>query len=89
MLIVGFFVILDFMEKKSRNFKKWERFLKKDKDLSPDIDIGICAQLLANQEKFEKTINNVICNRMDFSNDIFIMFYMGHSWFRWSRKGRS
>ena len=54
MLIVGFFVILDFMKKKSRNFKKWERFLKKDKDLSPDIDINVCAQLLANQEKFEK-----------------------------------
>ena len=59
MLIVGFFVILDFMEKKSRNFKKWEMFLKKDKNLSPDIDIGICAQLLANQEKFEKTILEV------------------------------
>ena len=59
MLIVGFFVILNFMEKKSRNFKKWERFLKKDKDLSPDIDIGICAQLLANQEKFEKTILDI------------------------------
>ena len=42
------------MEKKSRNFKKWERFLKKDKDLSPDVDIEFCAQLLANQEKFEK-----------------------------------
>lgn len=59
MLIVGFFVILDFMEKKSRNFKKWERFLKKDKALSPDIDISVCAQLLANQEKFEKTILEV------------------------------
>lgn len=59
MLIVGFFVILDFMEKKSRNFKKWERFLKKDKDLSPDIDISVCAQLLANQEKFEKTILDI------------------------------
>ena len=42
------------MEKKSRNFKKWERVLKKDKDLSPDVDINICAQLLANQEEFEK-----------------------------------
>lgn len=59
MHIVGFFVILDFMEKKSRNFKKWERFLKKDKDLSPDIDIDVCAQLLANQEKFEKTILDI------------------------------
>ena len=59
MRIVGFFVILDFMKKKSRNFKKWERFLKKDKDLSPDIDIDVCAQLLANQEKFEKTIMDV------------------------------
>jgi hypothetical protein len=57
--IVGFFVILDFMKKKSRNFKKWERFLKKDKDLSPDVDIEFCAQLLANQEKFEKTIMDV------------------------------
>ena len=57
--MVGFFVILDFMEKKSRSYKKWERFLKKDKDLSPDIDIGICAQLLANQEKFEKTILDI------------------------------
>lgn len=47
------------MEKKSRNFKKWERFLKKDKDLSPDIDIDVCAQLLANQEKFEKTILDI------------------------------
>jgi len=47
------------MEKKSRNFKKWERFLKKDKDLSPDIDIGVCTQLLANQEEFEKTILDV------------------------------
>ena len=47
------------MEKKSRNFKKLERFLKKDKDLSPDIDIGVCAQLLANQEKFEKTILDI------------------------------
>lgn len=47
MLIVGFFVILDFMEKKPRNF---------DKDLSPDIDIDVCAQLLANQEKLKKTI---------------------------------
>ena len=66
MLIVGFFVILDFMEKKSRNFKKWERFLKKDKDLSPDIDIDTCAQLLANQEKFEKTILDIAkenCNK--------------------------
>ena len=53
------FVILDFMEKKSRNFKKWERFLKKDKDLSQDVDIEFCAQLLANQEKFEKTILDV------------------------------
>lgn len=60
MLIVGFFVILDFMEKKSRNFKKWERFLKKDKDLSPDIDISICSQLLANQENFEKTILDIV-----------------------------
>lgn len=59
MPIVGFFVILDFMEKKSRNFKKWERFLKKDKDLSQDVDIEFCAQLLANQEKFEKTILDV------------------------------
>ena len=59
MLLVGFFVILDFMEKKSRNFKKWERCLKKEKDLSPDIDIEICAQLLANQEQFEKTILDV------------------------------
>lgn len=59
MLIVGFFVILDFMKKKSRNFKKWERVLKKDKDLSPDIDIDVCAQLLANQEKFEKTILDI------------------------------
>ena len=59
MPIVGFFVILDFMEKKSRNFKKWERFLKKDKDLSQDVDIEFCAQLLANQEKFEKTIFDV------------------------------
>lgn len=59
MPIVGFFVILDFMEKKSRNFKKWERFLKKDKDLSQDVDIELCAQLLANQEKFEKTILDV------------------------------
>ena len=50
MLIVGFFVILDFMEKKPRNF---------DKDLSPDIDIDVCAQLLANQEEFEKTILDV------------------------------
>jgi hypothetical protein len=57
--IVGFFVILDFMEKKSRNFKKWERFLKKDKDLPSDVDIEFCAQLLANQEKFEKTILDV------------------------------
>jgi 1,2-phenylacetyl-CoA epoxidase PaaB subunit len=47
------------MEKKSRNFKKWERFLKKDKDLSPDIDISVCAQLLATQEKFEKRILEV------------------------------
>jgi hypothetical protein len=47
------------MKKKSRNFKKWERFLKKDKDLSPDVDIEFCAQLLANQEKFEKTIMDV------------------------------
>jgi len=31
-----------------------ERFLKKDKDLSPDIDISVCAQLLTNQEEFEK-----------------------------------
>lgn len=59
MPIVGFFVILDFMEKKSRNFKKWERFLKKDKDLPPDVDIEFCVQLLANQEKFEKTILDV------------------------------
>lgn len=59
MPIVGFFVILDFMEKKSRNFKKWERFLKKYKDLSQDVDIEFCAQLLANQEKFEKTILDV------------------------------
>lgn len=59
MPIVGFFVILDFMEKKSRNFKKWESFLKKDKDLSQDVDIELCAQLLANQEKFEKTILDV------------------------------
>ena len=59
MLIVGFFVILDFMKKKSRNFKKWERVLKKEKDLSPDIDISVCAQLLANQEEFEKTILDV------------------------------
>ena len=59
MLIVGFFVILDFMEKKSRIFKKWERALKKEKALSPDIDIGVCAQLLANQEEFEKTILDV------------------------------
>ena len=43
MLIVGFFVILDFMEKKPRNF---------DKDLSPDIDIDVCAQL--NREEFKK-----------------------------------
>lgn len=57
--MVGFFVILDFMKKKSRNFKKWERFLKKEKDLSPDIDIDVCAQLLANQEKFEKTILDI------------------------------
>lgn len=42
------------MEKKSRNFKKWERVLKKDKDLSPDVDVSVCAQLLANQEEFEK-----------------------------------
>lgn len=47
------------MKKKSRNFKKWERFLKKDKDHSPDIDVDICAQLLANQEKFEKTILDI------------------------------
>ena len=47
------------MEKKSRNFKKWERFLKKDKDHSPDVDVEFCAQLLANQEKFEKTILDV------------------------------
>lgn len=47
------------MKKKSRNFKKWERFLKKDKDLSQDVDIEFCAQLLANQEKFEKTILDV------------------------------
>lgn len=59
MHIVGFFVILDFMKKKPRNFKKWERFLKKDKDLSPDIDISLCSQLLANQEEFEKTILDV------------------------------
>ena len=59
MPIVGFFVILYFMKKKSRNFKKWERFLKKDKDLSQDVDIEFCAQLLANQEKFEKTILDV------------------------------
>ena len=57
--IDGVFYILNFMKKKTRNFKKWERFLKKDKDLSPDIDINVCSQLLANQEEFEKTILDV------------------------------
>ena len=53
------FCYIRFYGKEITNFKKWERFLKKDKDLPSDVDIEFCAQLLANQEKFEKTILDV------------------------------
>ena len=52
MHIVGFFVILENMEKD--NYKKWENFVKKNKKPTEDIDVSLCATLLANQEKFEK-----------------------------------
>lgn len=43
------------MIKDSKTFNKWEKFLKKNPNLTgSEADPTICANLLANQEKFEK-----------------------------------
>lgn len=44
------------MDKTSKTFIKWEKFFRKNPSLtaSYEADPEICAQLLANQEEFEK-----------------------------------
>lgn len=44
------------MDKTSKTFIKWEKFLRKNPNLTAayEADPKICAQLLANQEEFEK-----------------------------------
>lgn len=44
------------MDKTSKTFIKWEKFFRKNPSLtaSYEADPTICAQLLANQEEFEK-----------------------------------
>ena len=43
------------MDGTSKTFIKWEKFLKQNPNLTVlDADPKICAQLLANQEEFEK-----------------------------------
>ena len=44
------------MDETSKTFIKWEKFLRKNPSLTDayEADPAICAQLLANQEEFEK-----------------------------------
>ena len=43
------------MDETSKTFIKWEKFLRKNpKFTGSEADPTICAQLLANQEEFEK-----------------------------------
>ena len=44
------------MDKTSKTFVKWEKFFRKHPNVIDDseVDPNICAQLLANQEEFEK-----------------------------------
>lgn len=44
------------MDETSKTFIKWEKFLRKNPSLTNayEADPNICAQLLANQEEFEK-----------------------------------
>lgn len=44
------------MDETSKTFIKWEKFLRKNPSLTAayEADPKICAQLLANQEEFEK-----------------------------------
>ena len=43
------------MDKTSKTFVKWEKFFRKHPNITgPEADPTICAQLLANQEEFEK-----------------------------------
>lgn len=44
------------MDETSKTFIKWEKFLRKNPNLTAsfEADPNICAQLLANQEEFEK-----------------------------------
>lgn len=43
------------MDETSKTFIKWEKFLRKNPSLTAfEADPTICAQLLANQEEFEK-----------------------------------
>ena len=43
------------MDETSKTFIKWEKFLRKNPNLTAsfEADPNICAQLLANQEEFE------------------------------------
>lgn len=44
------------MDETSKTFIKWEKFLRKNPSLTApfEADPALCAQLLANQEEFEK-----------------------------------
>ena len=43
------------MDKTSKTFVKWEKFFRKHPNITgSEADPMICAQLLANQEEFEK-----------------------------------
>jgi hypothetical protein len=44
------------MDETSKTFIKWEKFLRKNPNLTAayEADPNICAKLLANQEEFEK-----------------------------------
>jgi hypothetical protein len=43
------------MDETSKTFIKWEKFLRKNPNFTgSEADPKICAQLLANQEEFEK-----------------------------------
>lgn len=44
------------MDKTSKTFVKWEKFFRKHPNVTGDLEVdpNICAQLLANQEDFEK-----------------------------------
>lgn len=51
------------MDETSKTFIKWEKFLRKNPNLTAsfEADPNICAKLLANQEEFEKeTILDVV-----------------------------